>query len=290
MRSSMRQLAAFALCAVLAAAAPATAAASSPAHTAAARAHRRKHRPAPLAPQGNGGALYGSPAPTAAPSPSDTTNGAGLPTGGTVAGTTTNAVTRGASGGSSGSGATGAEGATGATLAGGASAPAGSTGASGSTGATGPSGPTGPSVPVAPGWRARILPDGLAEAPADAPTAVREAIAAGNQLIGQPYVYGGGHRSFVSNGYDCSGAVSYALHGGGLLASPLDSTQFESWGLSGPGTWITVYTNPAHAYMTIAGIRFDTSTAGDPGGKSGPRWRPLLKSNAGFLVRHPAGL
>ena len=112
--------------------------------------------------------------------------------------------------------------------------------------------------------------------PADAPAAVRAAIAAGNQLIGKPYVYGGGHRSFVSAGYDCSGAVSFALHGGGLVVSPLNSTGFETWGAAGFGAWITIYTNPTHAYMDIAGIRLDTSTAGDPGGKSGPRWRPLL--------------
>jgi hypothetical protein len=137
---------------------------------------------------------------------------------------------------------------------------------------------------------ARILADGLAQAPAAAPAAVKEAIAAGNQLIGQPYVYGGGHQSFISHGYDCSGAVSYALHGANLLASPLDSSELELWGSPGPGSWITVYANAGHTYMDIAGIRFDTSTAGDPGGKQGPRWRPLLRSNAGYVVRHPAGL
>ncbi len=137
---------------------------------------------------------------------------------------------------------------------------------------------------------ARILASGLAVAPANAPAVVREAIDAGNELIGKPYVYGGGHKSFISAGYDCSGAVSFALHGGGLLASPLDSTDFETWGLAGAGTWITIYTNPTHAFMDIAGIRLDTSTAGDPGGKSGPRWRPLLRSHAGFIARHPQGL
>jgi hypothetical protein len=141
-----------------------------------------------------------------------------------------------------------------------------------------------------PGWQARILPSGLAEAPADAPPVVRAVIAAGNQLIGKPYLWGGGHQSWISPGYDCSGTVSYALHGGALLSSPLDSTGFESWGLAGPGQWITVYTNPVHAYMEIAGIRLDTSRLGDPNGATGPRWRPLLASHTGFAARHPAGL
>ena len=119
--------------------------------------------------------------------------------------------------------------------------------------------------------------------------AVKQAIAAGNQLIGQPYVYGGGHASFISNGYDCSGTVSYALHGANLLTAPLDSSEFEQWGAAGAGDWITVYTNPQHAYVDIAGIRLDTSRAGDPGGQSGPRWRPLLASNRGFAARHFPG-
>jgi cell wall-associated NlpC family hydrolase len=168
--------------------------------------------------------------------------------------------------------------------------PTGATGTTGTTGTTGSNGPTGPTGPAGgPVTHARILADGLAQAPADAPAWVRQAIAAGNQLIGKPYVYGGGHASFVSNGYDCSGTVSYALHGANLLASPLDSSQFELWGAGGPGEWITVYTNPEHAYVDIAGIRLDTSRAGDPGGQSGPRWRPLLSSNRGFVARHFPG-
>jgi cell wall-associated NlpC family hydrolase len=169
---------------------------------------------------------------------------------------------------------------------GGASAtgPTGATGTTGTTGTTGPSGPGGGPVE-----HARILADGIAQAPADAPVWVRLAIAAGNQLIGKPYVYGGGHASFVSSGYDCSGTVSYALHGADLLAAPLDSSEFEQWGVGGPGVWITVYTNPAHAYVDIAGIRLDTSRAGDPGGQSGPRWRPLLTSNRGYVARHFPG-
>ncbi len=172
-----------------------------------------------------------------------------------------------------------------ASVSGGASEPG--TGPTGATGTTGPTGPTGPAGgPVS---RAHILADGLAQAPADAPAWVKQAIAAGNQLIGQPYVYGGGHASFISNGYDCSGTVSYALHGANLLTAPLDSSEFEQWGAAGAGEWITVYTNPQHAYVDIAGIRLDTSRAGDPGGQTGPRWRPLLASNRGFAARHFPG-
>jgi cell wall-associated NlpC family hydrolase len=178
---------------------------------------------------------------------------------------------------------------------GGTTIPAGATSATGPTGASGPTGPTGPApltaalMQTVPGSTAEILPDGYAAAPAGAPPAVQQAIWAGNQLIGLPYIYGGGHASFIAAGYDCSGTVSYALHGGDLLSTTLDSTAFETWGLAGPGTWITVYTNPSHAFLEIAGIRLDTSTAGDPDGLPGPRWRPLLASTAGFLVRHPQG-
>jgi hypothetical protein len=136
---------------------------------------------------------------------------------------------------------------------------------------------------------ARILPDGLAAAPAGAPPAVVQAIWAANQLVGLPYVYGGGHGSFISSGYDCSGSVSFALHGGGLLSAPMDSAQLFDWGRPGRGRWVTVYTSEGHAFVEIAGIRLDTSTAGDPDGLSGPRWRPLLSATAGYTARHPAG-
>ena len=202
------------------------------------------------------------------------------------------------------SGTTGSPPYTGGTIAGPLAGPTGSTGPSGAAGPTGPtgagggtlaaSGPTGATgatgAPGGSGSLALILPDGLAQAPADAPAAVQQAIAAGNQLIGQPYLYGGGHASFISYGYDCSGAVSYALHGADLLASPLDSSALELWGVSGAGQWITVYTNPQHAYVDIAGIRLDTSRAGDASGQTGPRWRPLLSTHTGFAARHPAGL
>jgi cell wall-associated NlpC family hydrolase len=136
---------------------------------------------------------------------------------------------------------------------------------------------------------ARILSDGLAAAPADAPAAVQQAIWAGNQLIGLPYVYGGGHGSFTSSGYDCSGSVSFALHGGAMLSAPMDSAEFFDWGRAGRGRWVTVYTSSGHAFVEIAGIRLDTSTAGDLNGLSGPRWRPLLDATAGYVARHPAG-
>ena len=138
---------------------------------------------------------------------------------------------------------------------------------------------------------ATIGADGLAAAPAAAPDAVKQAIWAANAIIGRPYRYGGGHaRGFVDRGYDCSGTVSVALHGGDLLDSPLDSSSFLHWGESGAGDWITVYTNPGHAYVVIAGLRLDTSAAGDPSGAKGPRWRPTLRSSRGFRARHPLGL
>ncbi len=134
--------------------------------------------------------------------------------------------------------------------------------------------------------------DGRAVAPADAPVAVERAILAANEIIGKPYVYGGGHSlgKKIAAGYDCSGTVSYALRGAKLLKTPLDSSSFASWGLAGRGAWITVYTNPGHAFAVIAGLRLDTSAAGDPSGAKGPRWRPVLRSTRGFTARHPKSL
>ncbi|MBJ7521845.1 MAG: hypothetical protein JHC84_19255 [Solirubrobacteraceae bacterium] len=140
------------------------------------------------------------------------------------------------------------------------------------------------------GEEATLLENGLAAAPESAPEAVKEAIWAANEIVGKPYIYGGGHRSFKSRGYDCSGTVSYALNGGDLLDSPLDSSSFMKWGEAGEGDWITVYTNPGHAFVVIAGLRLDTSAAGDPSGRKGPRWRPALRSTKGFKARHPEGL
>jgi hypothetical protein len=151
---------------------------------------------------------------------------------------------------------------------------------------------TDPSAPprvYVPGTVAQLQENGFAAAPADAPVEVQEAVFAANEIVGKPYIYGGGHRSFESSGYDCSGTVSYALHGGGLLRSPLDSGSFMRWGERGKGAWITVYTNPGHAFAVIAGLRLDTSPAGDPSGLRGPRWRPVLRSTRGFKARHPLG-
>jgi septal ring factor EnvC (AmiA/AmiB activator) len=140
-------------------------------------------------------------------------------------------------------------------------------------------------APLNPGQEAQVLSESEASAPASAPQAVKDVISAGNAIATTPYIWGGGHGSFESEGYDCSGAVSYALHGGGLLESPLDSTGLETWGEPGPGQWITVYANSGHAWMVVAGIAFDT--VGGPG----PRWHdPWVDSPEGFIARHPAGL
>jgi peptidoglycan hydrolase-like protein with peptidoglycan-binding domain len=143
--------------------------------------------------------------------------------------------------------------------------------------------------------KAHINPDGTATAPADAPAAVKAVIAAANQIIDRPYVYGGGHGSWISAGYDCSGAVSYALHGGGLLSAPL-AGEFEGYGLPGHGRWITVYANSQHVFAAIAGLGFDTADFGGPNipAGSGPRWRfdPTgnLADGGNYIVRHPDGL
>jgi hypothetical protein len=150
-------------------------------------------------------------------------------------------------------------------------------------------GPVIPQVTV-PGAVAKILPTGYAAAPADAPAPVQQAIFAANQIVGRPYVYGGGHKAFIASGYDCSGTVSFALHGGSLLTTPMDSSEFMRWGVAGHGQWITIFSSPSHVYMSIAGIRLDTSTAGDPSRLPGPRWRPLRTSNRGYKVRTIGGL
>jgi cell wall-associated NlpC family hydrolase len=131
---------------------------------------------------------------------------------------------------------------------------------------------------------------GLAAAPIAAPESVQQAVWAANGIIGLPYIYGGGHSSFSSPGYDCSGTVSFALHGGNLLATPLDSSEFMAWGSHGAGRWITIFSNPGHAYVDIAGLRLDTSAADDPANQQGPRWRPLRSANGGYTARHPLGL
>jgi hypothetical protein len=141
---------------------------------------------------------------------------------------------------------------------------------------------------LVPGVTARVV-NGIAAAPMGAPAAVREIIWSSNAIIGLPYIFGGGHASFSSPGYDCSGTVSFALHGARLLSTPMDSSEFERWGGRGVGQWVTVFANPGHAYLTVAGLRLDTSAADDPSNQQGPRWRPLRPANGGFRVRHPQG-
>jgi cell wall-associated NlpC family hydrolase len=144
--------------------------------------------------------------------------------------------------------------------------------------------------PVVPGAVAQIV-NGVAYAPDQAPDQVKQAIWAANQIVGMPYRLGGGHKlGFTDKAYDCSGTVSFALHGANLLAAPRDSSSFLRYGARGKGQWVTVYTNPGHAFAVIAGLRLDTSAAGDPAGGSGPRWRPNLRSTRGYKARHPVGL
>jgi cell wall-associated NlpC family hydrolase len=132
-----------------------------------------------------------------------------------------------------------------------------------------------------------ILLSGIALPPPDAPEAVQEVINAANTIVGRPYVWGGGHASFTSYGYDCSGSVSFVLHGAGLIPEPLTSGSLEGWGEPGPGKWITVYANADHTFMEIDGLRWDT--VGDARG-TGPRWHLMPTSTAGFVARHPPGL
>jgi hypothetical protein len=136
-----------------------------------------------------------------------------------------------------------------------------------------------------PGSKAKLV-NGRAIAPADAPVRVQKVIAAANKIRNKPYVYGGGHGSFNDNGYDCSGAVSYALHGGRFLNTPLDSSSLGRWGARKKGQWISVYGAPSHAYMVVAGLRFDTSMT--PG--NGPGWSKSMRSTSeSYKVRHPKG-
>jgi cell wall-associated NlpC family hydrolase len=144
--------------------------------------------------------------------------------------------------------------------------------------------PAGTTVPATPA--ATVGADGLAVAPAGAPAQVVALIAAGNAIASLPYKYGGGHTSFDDSAYDCSGSVSYALHGAGLLDTTLDSTDLSHWGQAGPGAWITIYANKVHTYLLVAGLRFDTSGQK----QAGTRWQAQPRSSRGFKVRHPVGL
>jgi hypothetical protein len=156
--------------------------------------------------------------------------------------------------------------------------------------------------PPPPPKKAKIDANGYAIAPAAAPRAVKQMIEFGNMIVGKPYRYGGGHQPYartskargrrsvvLDSGYDCSGSISFALYGGGVLKSPLDSSSFASWGLRGPGRWVTVYTNPGHAYVVIAGLRFDTSMRDDPS-RTGPAWSKRLRVSDSFVARHPRNL
>jgi cell wall-associated NlpC family hydrolase len=155
----------------------------------------------------------------------------------------------------------------------------GGDGAAPVTGGTSPTDPVG----VA-GEKAVINIDGTATAPASAPQQVKDIIAAGNEIHDKPYRYGGGHGRWRDSGYDCSGSVSYALHGAGLLDESMPSGSFTDWGEAGKGTWVTLYANGGHMYMVVAGLRFDTS------GAEPSRWQADMRSGSGYAVRHPAGL
>ncbi len=149
-------------------------------------------------------------------------------------------------------------------------------------------------VPPPPPPKKAKIRHGRAIAPRGAPRRVRRVIAAANRLVRKPYRYGGGHRTRISRldtGYDCSGSVSYALYGGRFLRRPLASGPLMRWGRRGPGRWVTVYASRGHAYVVVAGLRFDTSmhdpNAGGP--RTGPRWSRRLRRSARFVARHPRG-
>jgi hypothetical protein len=142
------------------------------------------------------------------------------------------------------------------------------------------------SAQTAPGARARLTSSGLAIPPAAAPAKVKAVIRAGNKIAKKPYKWGGGHALLNDSGYDCSGSVSYALRGGRLMTSSMASTGFMSWGRRGPGRWITVRANSGHAYMVVAGLRFDTSASK----RTGTRWSAQMRSPSGYVATHPPGL
>ena len=145
-----------------------------------------------------------------------------------------------------------------------------------------------PETTAAPaGENARLGSDGLAVAPASAPQEVKDAITAANRIVGKPYKYGGGHGRWEDSGYDCSGAMSYALHGAGLLDRALTSGDFMSWGEAGQGSWITIYAHGGHGFLRVAGLRFDTGWNNT--GK-GPRWSEEMRPVDGYAIRHPDGL
>jgi hypothetical protein len=151
-------------------------------------------------------------------------------------------------------------------------------------------------VPISAGPRALLLRDGLASAPAAAPAAIKEIIAAGDQIVGKPYLYGGGHGlplDEIAGAYDCSSSVEHLLYGARLLPVTYDapSGDLASFGEPGPGRWVTLYANAEHVFMYVAGLRWDTHDAAGPrDGSGGIGWHPLVRSSAGFVARHPGGL
>lgn len=146
------------------------------------------------------------------------------------------------------------------------------------------------SLKVVPGRKGALRPDGKAAIPRDAPKRVRAIIRAANRIVGKPYKWGGGHARKTDAGYDCSGAISYALMRAGLQRRALVSGGLARAFSGGAGKWVTVYATRRHAYMEVAGLRLDTSPYGDPAGRSGVRWRPVVGARTKFRVRHPAGL
>ena len=146
--------------------------------------------------------------------------------------------------------------------------------------------PVPPPLLLGPGMVATVNPDGTATAPALAPAPIQAMIDAGNRIATKPYIYGGGHGKWEDAGYDCSGSVSYALHGAGLLDQAMPSGNFETWGDEGPGQWVTIYANGGHMYAVIAGLRFDTSGRAS----AGTRWQADMRPGKGYEVRHPPGL
>ena len=136
------------------------------------------------------------------------------------------------------------------------------------------------------GSRAKVLPNGQAVPPKNAPTVVKQIIAAGNQIAREPYKWGGGHGAWQDDGYDCSGSVSFALAGAGLLDAPLNSSAFMKYGDKGEGEWVTLYTNHGHIFMVVAGIRFDTSGRGS----KGSRWQTAMRATDSYMAVHPPGL
>jgi hypothetical protein len=145
-------------------------------------------------------------------------------------------------------------------------------------------------TPTVSGKTAMIRRNGLAAIPKGAPARVRAIISAANQIIGKPYKWGGGHGRLFDSGYDCSGSVSYALIRSAILGYPMVSGTLAHWGARGKGKYVTIYANKSHVYMEVAGLRLDTSSVGDRGGKSGVRWRPPIGKRFGFAVRHLGGI